>query len=241
MRILELGPVDAGGTAVLLPGLCLPGYTLPTVRQLAAAGLRCLVVDALAWRSGRRRAAPRVAATVPVLAAATAAWLASAPPLRPLVLIGHSTGAQVALEAALLAQDGQEGMSLVMAGPTFRPEHRTVPRLGGAALTAYRRDSPRQLAAVTGDLARVRLDLLSIIRSARRHRPEARVAGLRLPLTLMAGEADSFAPASWLSQLAAASQGTPAVAVLPGSHNNFYTQPAAVAAAVSATLAGSTG
>jgi pimeloyl-ACP methyl ester carboxylesterase len=236
LRILHFGPEGALVTVVLHPGLCLPRYTVPTARRLAQLGMRCLVVDALAWRAR----GPRIEPTVPALAAAGAVWLLRIAPAGPVVLVGHSTGAQVALEAALLLQDGREDISLVMAGPTFRPEHRKVPGLARAALTAYRRDSPRELTVVR-DLAKVRLDVASIVQSAQRHVPDERVAGLRVPLTVTAGVADTFAPASWLSCLAEASGSPSAVRVLPGSHNNLFTHPHEFAAVVTGSLPESTG
>ena len=61
--------------------------------------------------------------------------------------------------------------------------------------------------------------------------------GLRVPLVLTAGEADTFAPEAWMRTVAAAS-GSPAtgVSVLPGSHNNLFTHAAAVAALVAAAV-----
>lgn len=44
----------------------------------------------------------------------------------------------------------------------------------------------------------------------------------RVPVTLTAGEADSFAPAAWLHELAEVAGGPFRVEVLPGSHNNVF-------------------
>jgi fermentation-respiration switch protein FrsA (DUF1100 family) len=61
-----------------------------------------------------------------------------------------------------------------------------------------------------------------------------------VPLTLTAGEADSFAPRWWLDELAAAAVRAPRVTVevLPGSHNNPFTEPARLAATIAAAAAG---
>jgi pimeloyl-ACP methyl ester carboxylesterase len=71
-----------------------------------------------------------------------------------------------------------------------------------------------------------------------RDAPERRLAQLRVPLVLTAGEADTFAPERWLQSLAA-SAGTAAttVRVLPGSHNNPFTHPVELGALVMEAVA----
>lgn len=221
------------GTVLLVPGLGLPRYTLPTAEALAAHGMRCVVLDALASRRDR----PRVPPDVDSLGRAAARWVQASTVGGPLVLFGHSTGAQAALAAALELQPVLPSLKVVLAGPTFQPEHRTVAGLARAGATAYRRDSPREL-AVLRDLARVRTDVVRIIRSAQRDRPEERIAGLHAPLLLTAGEYDTFACLEWMKRLAAASgsaqagDGSPRVVRLPGSHNNLFTHPFEIAAEV---------
>lgn len=69
-------------------------------------------------------------------------------------------------------------------------------------------------------------------------RPEERLAALRLPLVLTAGEHDTYAPTSWLETLAGAASRSAGVtrAVLAGSHNNLYTHPGAMARLVDTAL-----
>lgn len=231
VQAIEVAPVaPARATVVLLPGLGLPRYTRPTVEALAQRGTRCVVLDLLAWRRPRQRVPPRVGA----MGEAAARWIRDADLPGPLVLVGHSTGAQVALGASLRLQQDRPEHSLVLAGLTFRPEHRTWPGLLRGAATAYRRDTPAEL-VVAKNIARVRTDLLSIIESGRRDRPEQRVRALEVPLVLTAGEADSFAPQAWMETVAAAAASPSArVEVLPGSHNNLFTHPEEVAALVTA-------
>jgi surfactin synthase thioesterase subunit len=212
-------PAAALGTVVVLPGLGLPRYTLPLARELAGRALDTVVVDSLAARWARRP--NRVAPTIGDMAAATATWLASADLCAPLVVLGHSTGAQVALEVVLALQGSVPHLALTMAGPTFTPAQRRPRRLLPAALTAYRKDTPKEL-VVLKDLARVRTDVVRIVLSGLRHHPEERIRGLRVPVCLTAGEADSFAPAPWLQLLAERSGGPARVEVLPGSHNNVF-------------------
>jgi len=207
------------GTAVLVPGLGLPRYLLPVAARLAGMGLETFVVDALARHGRARRAAPTIAG----LAEVTAAWLARRDQ-GPTVVVGHSTGAQVALEAVLRTQRTGQALALVMAGPTFTPAQRRLRGLVPAALTAYRKDTPKEL-VVLKDVARVRTDLVRIVQSARRHPVEDRVPLLAVPLTVTAGEADSFAPVDWLDLLAARAGAASRSVVLPGSHNNVFTHP----------------
>ena len=240
LRILRFSPVGLAdgarhGTALLVPGLGLPRYLLPLARLQAAQGVETLVLDALAWRGRGQRASPTIAG----LAEVTAAWLHRLE-ADPLVVMGHSTGSQVALETVLRIQGTRGGLALVMAGPTFQPGQRSLPRLVPAALTAYRKDTPKEL-VVLRDVARVRTDLVRIVQSGRRHRVDDRVAGLHVPLTVTAGEADSFASASWLKLLADRAGASGRAVVLPGSHNNPFTHPTELASLVVGALGGAGG
>jgi pimeloyl-ACP methyl ester carboxylesterase len=204
-------------TVVVFPGLGLPRYLLPLARALAGGGAQCVVFDALAFRRRGRRVAP----TIEGLAAAGAEWLKELDLPGPVTVLGHSTGSQVALEVVLALQDERPDLQLVMGGPTFNPAQRRWRRLVPAALTAYRKDTPKELVVVQ-NLLRVRTDVGRIVLSGLRHRPEERVELLRVPLRLTAGEADSFAPARWLHELATRSGASAEVRVLPGSHNNVF-------------------
>jgi len=228
VKAMEVAPTEPPlGTVVVLPGLGLPRYTRGMVESLAGRGMRCVVLDLLAWRRPRLRVPPRVGP----MGEAAAQWVRGADLEGPLVLLGHSTGAQAALGATLRLQHDRSDLSLVLAGLTFRPEHRSWPRLLRGAATAYRKDTPAEL-VVAKNIARVRGDLVSIIGSGLRDRPEERVRGLVVPLVLTAGEADTFAPEEWMERVAAASAGPARVTVLPGSHNNLFTHADEVAAVV---------
>ena len=205
-------------TVVVFPGLGLPRYLLPLARSLAMSGTPCVVFDALAFRGRGRRVPP----TIEGLAVAGAEWLRALNLSGPVTVLGHSTGSQVALEVVLTLQGERPDLRLVMAGPTFFPSHRQWWRLVPAALTAYRKDTPKELVVVQ-NLLRVRTDVARIVISGLRHRPEERVQLLRVPLRLTAGVADSFAPRTWLHELAARAGTTAEVRVLPGSHNNVFT------------------
>jgi pimeloyl-ACP methyl ester carboxylesterase len=204
------------GHVALLPGLALPSYLVPLAHRLAQAGVEASVLDTLAFRGGRR-ADPSVTG----LAAVAAQWVVAGGQPGSVVVLGHSTGAQVAAEVALSPVTAGRVAALVLAGPTFTPAQRSLPRAALAACTAYRRDTPRELVVVR-DAVRVRGDVVRIIRSALTHRLEDRLPHLTMPVTLMAGEADSFAPRAWLDVLAGRAGGPSRCVVLPGSHNSVF-------------------
>jgi surfactin synthase thioesterase subunit len=204
------------GMAVVVPGLGLPRYLLPLARHLAGRGLETVVLDALAWRGRGQRATPTIAG----LSELAATWL-QRQDAGPVVVVGHSTGAQVALETVLRVQRTRPSLALVMGGPTFTPDQRRLRWLVPAALTAYLKDPPQEL-VVLKDVARVRTDLARIVQSGRRHPTDRRVRLLTVPLTVTAGAADSFAPRDWLDLLAHQAGASSRAVVLPGSHNNPF-------------------
>ena len=211
---------------VVVPGLGLPTYTRPTAHALVRQGLGCAVLDVPGFGSGGRRSAR---ADIHSIGRSVASWVLARAAGRPVVLVGHSTGAQAALGAALALQEElPQPAALVMAGPTFAPEQRRVPALLAATPAAYRQDTVREISL--RDVARARLAVASIIRSGIRDAPEMRLAGLRMALTLTAGEHDAYAPGPWLATLAAAAGQAAEVrtVVAPGTHNNLYTHPLAL-------------
>lgn len=214
-------------TVLLLPGLGLPRYTERTARALSSLGMRCVTLDLLAWRRPHLRVPPQV---LP-MGQAAARFAGETGLGGPLVVVGHSTGAQAALEAALRLQHERTDVSVVLAGLTFQPSQRSRRGLLRGAATAYGRDSVRELVGLK-NLARVKGDVVRIVQSGQRDRPEERIRSLGVPLVLTAGEADSFAPREWMDDVAAAAGGPSRVVVLPGSHNNLFTHPEQFAAVV---------
>jgi pimeloyl-ACP methyl ester carboxylesterase len=232
VRSLAMG--NGPPSVVLLPGLGLLGYLTPTVEALAGRGVRCNLVDLPGFGSARLLACRP---TIASIAETAAAWVLAAGS-GPVTLVGHSTGAQAALHAAIALQDSGLVDALVLAGPTVAPSQRSVGQLVVRAPAAYRQDSPAELRVVP-DLVRGRLDVLRMLRSACRDEPERTIRDLRVPLLLTAGRADAFASQAWLNQLAAGAIGSPWVRVvrLPGSHNNPYTHPGPLSGVIAAFAA----
>ncbi|MDV3220867.1 alpha/beta hydrolase [Intrasporangium sp.] len=219
------GPHDPG-LVVLLPGLGLPGYTLPTAAAIASRGVECAVLDVPGYGSSEPRSSRP---TIDAIGSVAAQWILQEAANRPVVVLGHSTGAQAALTSALGLQTHRRRLALVLAGPTFRPEHRRVLRLIAATPFAYRDDRLAEIDIM--EVLRARSDLVRLVASGLRDVPEDRVAGLFAPLSVMAGEHDSYAPPGWLSLLAASAVGSAVVrtSIIGGSHNNLYTHPDEVA------------
>jgi pimeloyl-ACP methyl ester carboxylesterase len=226
VRAVEVPPPgdDPHGLVCVLPGLSLTGYVVPTACAVAARGLRCAVLDL----PGLARRARAVAATPMAAGEMAARWLDQQTLSGRVVVLGHSTGAAAAVHAA--ASAAAPPALLVLAGPTFAPEHRRLRSLAMVAPRAYTRESPGELwpaARLVAHPGRV----ASIVRSGLQVRLEELVAGVTAPLVLTAGEADALAPAEWLDQLgrAARSTGRADCVTLPGSHNNLFTHPDEVA------------
>ena len=212
----------AAPLVVILPGLGLPQYVFPTAEALSRRGVLCTVLDLPGFAAaGRHGSQPHVHD----IGRVAAEWVEAQAVTGPVVVLGHSTGSQAALAAALSLQETHTQLGLVMAGPTFTPRQRRLGPLAAATLTAYRRDSPAELMVVP-TAVRGLTGVWSVLRSGMRDSPDERLQNLRVPLVLTAGEADSYAPEDWLHRLASAS-GSPTVTVcpLPGSHNNPYTHP----------------
>lgn len=224
LRVLALGTATALPELVLLPGLGAPLYLGPWVEEMAA-WTRVSVLDLPGWHGGR---AVSSAPTVTGAADAAARWLVAAG-LGPVVVAGHSTGAQSALRVAHLVPDRVQG--LVLAGPVLDPAARRLSRLlPRFAITLVRESLPEVPAVLPGYLRSGGLPWLRLVRSCLQERPEERMAGLSMPLLVLTGERDRFAPPAWSARLARAGNGQ--YLTLPGPHNACFVHPAESAVAV---------
>lgn len=206
---------------VVVPGLGAVGYLHRFAAAVRARGARCTVLDLPGLRRGSLVCDP----TVQGLGAAAAEHVLGLGGER-LVLLGHSTGAQAALDATLRLEPFRHLDGLVLVGPTVAPTQRSLPRLAARACVAYRRDSLREL-VVAAELARAPQAVFQLVRSAVADRPEVAISRVRTAVTVTAGGADTLAPRWWRELLVA--QAVRAAArrdvELPGSHNNPFTHP----------------
>lgn len=210
VRSLSAGKVTGLPEVVLLPGLGACGYLVPWTRR-TAAWTRATLLDLPGWQAGRPPSCPP---TVEGVAAAVARWL-EVGDRRDVVLLGHSSGAQAVLHAALLVPGRVAGV--VLAGPTFDPAARALPRLLVRALTTVPRESlGTAAAAVPWYLRSGGLPLVRFVRSALADRPEDLVPTLEVPVLVLGGRHDGFAPPAWVRRLAGLA-GAPCH-VLPGAH-----------------------
>jgi pimeloyl-ACP methyl ester carboxylesterase len=220
----------AGPAVVLLPGLGAPWYLRPLVGAFERRGRAAVLLDLPGFGAP---APSRCEPDVRAVGERAARWCAAGPD--PVVLFGHSTGAQAALHAALVLQEaGTPARALVLAGPTPAPGQRSIPRLLLLAPLALRRESLAELGVLRHYL-RGQAGTWRLLRSGVRDRPERTRARLRLPVLVTAGRADSFAPPGWLDTLAGPGG---RVVLLPGSHNNPFTHPDEVAGLVDAAVPG---
>lgn len=224
VRSLAAGTARPGTPElVVLPGLGALGYLAPLV--LACSGwTRVHLLDLPGF--GDRRTA-RCPAAVDDLAEVVARWVAQAA-TEPVLLLGHSTGAQVALHAAAGLPRGIE--AVVAAGVTFPPELRRWGPLAGAVARTLPHERPGELPAVLPYYVRGARRLPALLRSALADRPEEVVAGPLPRLLVVRGEHDRLCPQEWAAALADRAGGT--AVVLPGGHNVPWTHPAALSAAV---------
>lgn len=221
VRSLRTGERRAGvPPLVVVPGLGALGYLAPTVRA-CAAWTEVHLLDVPGFGHSRTQQEP---ADLTSVAAVVAGWLRE-----PVLLFGHSTGAQVALRAALLAPDRVTG--LVLGGITFPPRLRPVGSLLWAVARTLPHERPAELPAVAPYYLRgLRGGLGALLRSGLADRPEDHVHRVTAPLTVVRGEHDHLCPRSWAERLAARGR----LVQLPGGHNDVWRFPELASSALRA-------
>ena len=225
VRVLSAGEPRAGvPEVVLVPGLGAVGYLPPTVRAWAA-WTRVRLLDLPGC--GNRRTA-RLPAGLEDVTRAAAGWLdvADRPPV---VLVGHSTGAQVALGAALLRPS--RVATLVLAGASFPPAARRPLPLLGRVLRTARSEQLRELRAVLPQYLRGARQLPELLAAALRDRPEERIGGVTCPVVVLRGRDDRLSDPGWAAALAGAARDG-RVVVVPGAHNFPFAHPKPAARAL---------
>ncbi|WP_433260396.1 alpha/beta fold hydrolase [Actinosynnema sp. CS-041913] len=202
VRSLHAGDRRAGvPAAVVVPGLGVVEYLMNTAHG-CAAWTQTFVLDV-----GR--------ADLPAVAATVAAWLAAVPDA-PVVLVGHSTGAQAALRAAV--ENPGAVQALVLLSPTFPPTLRRLPLLLPALLRDAAHEPLHLWRTVLPGCARIGFrTICGFLRSAQSDRPEETIAEVSCPVLVVRGEHDTFCPASWATRLGATARQGRAV-TSPGAH-----------------------
>jgi diacylglycerol kinase (ATP) len=217
VRSLTAGVIDTLPEIVMVPGLGAPGYLAPWARE-SSAWTRTTVLDLPGWKGGRAASCPP---TLDGVAVSTADWLEQTN-RHDVILLGHSTGAQSVLRTALLVPDRVAGV--VLAGPTFDRDARTVPALLRRLLTTVPREAPAELSTVGPSyLASGGLPLLRFLLSALPDQPEQLIVQLPMRALVITGERDGFAPPAWADRLA--QLGSAPRQIIPGAHNACFPHP----------------
>jgi pimeloyl-ACP methyl ester carboxylesterase len=223
VRLLVSGERRDGVPEVqIVPGLGALGYLLEFLHA-CGAWTRSALLDLPGFGHPATSGSP---ADLDTLTPVTVGCLTGASPGRPVVLVGHSTGAQLALRAAVAAPELVAG--LVLVGITFDPASRAAPARLLPRLRTYLWERPRELLLTVPDFARAGRRLPQYVASALRDRPEQRMASVRVPVLVLRGHRDTLCPVGWARDLAARADDGQAL-MLPGSHNVPYTHPGAVA------------
>ncbi|WP_127820024.1 alpha/beta fold hydrolase [Microbacterium sp. CPCC 204701] len=118
----------------------------------------------------------------------------------PAVIVGHSMGAQVALEVAARHPGTVQGIVLV--GPTVEPSARTAPRQLWRLLRDIAVEHPRVIALGTREYLRAGPRLRTKFRAMLVHRPEDVFARVDVPALVLRGEHDIVAPQAWCRRVA---------------------------------------
>jgi pimeloyl-ACP methyl ester carboxylesterase len=220
VRSLVAGATTGAGSPelVIVPGLGALGYLVPLVRA-CATWTRVHLLDLPGFGA---RSTARLPSDLTAVSAALDGWLEQVPD-GPVVLLGHSTGAQAALHGARARPDRVR--RLVLAGATFPPQARRPLPLLGRVLATLPSEQLGELPAVLPYYARGRGRVLDLLRSALAEAPSSE--GLSPPVVVR-GEHDHLCPSAWADHLAA---GGPVVE-LPGGHNAVWTRPDLASAAV---------
>lgn len=226
VRSLSTGAPRRGVPAlVVVPGLGALGYQRP----LLAACRAWTDVHLLDVPGFGHPETARCPSSLDDVAGLVAAWLRAAP-RGPVLLMGHSTGAQAALRAALTVPDQVAG--LVLVGPTFPPRlRRWAPLITQTVRTALR-EPPKELPTVLPEWVRGRSRILTLLRSAMADQPEHAVPHLTCPLLVLRGRHDAVSPEDWAELLAARGRKV----TLPGAHNIPFTHPELMSAAIQGLL-----
>ncbi|HEX5597793.1 MAG TPA: alpha/beta hydrolase [Micromonosporaceae bacterium] len=181
---------------VLVQGMAVADYLLPGLGALAE-WTRAHLVELPGFAGSGE---PPHELTVPEFAAAVREWLTHRN-LGRVILAGHSSGTQVAAEAAVGRCDV---LGVVLASPTIDPAARGLPRLFVRWRVDALRESPGLATSHRPEWRRAGIRRLAhLVRAHLNHTIEEPVSRLTVPLLVIRGRDDTISTARWGLRLAA--------------------------------------
>lgn len=154
---------------------------------------------------------------------------------RPAVIVGHSMGAQVALEIG--ARHPEAVAALVLVGPTVDPAARTAPRQLGRLLRDIAIESPRVIVRGAREYVRAGPRIGRKFQAMLAHRPEDVLPRVAARTLVLRGEDDLVATSEWCLRLVAAMPDA-RYSEVPGHGHETLIRDAAPAAALIREFAG---
>ncbi|WP_289017545.1 alpha/beta fold hydrolase [uncultured Ornithinimicrobium sp.] len=221
-HVHRLGP-DTDQQHVLVHGIGMGRhYLTPLAESLAGSG----GVHVLELPGFGDAPTPDQPLTVEQLAAVVLAYVRRTGMTRP-VLVGHSMGAQVVVEAALQGPD-VVGPVVAVAG-VVDPGARSAGRQGMRMLADLFVETPSTVAALVRDWLRTGpRRYLETVPLMLDYRTEEAAVRLPVPLLVVRGDRDPVAPHDWADQLTRLAPDGRLVEV-PGAHAVMFTRPGEVA------------
>ncbi|MFS0852112.1 alpha/beta fold hydrolase [Microbacterium sp. 179-I 3D4 NHS] len=215
---------------VLVHGIGMSHRYLSRLHDVLAERTRVLSVD-LPGFGGLPK--PRRDLDVTEMADAMIEVIRSAEP-GPVVLVGHSMGAQWVVEGALVRPEGVQ--AVVTIGPVADDRHRTLPaQAWGLAVDTWG-ESPLANAIVFTDYLRCGVRwYLTQARHMLRYPIERRVAALGVPLVVLRGGKDPIAGRDWCRRIRDAAGDGVLIEVPRRHHVVQHSAPRAVASAIIAS------
>ena len=151
--------------------------------------------------------------------------------LGPVVVVGHSMGAQFAIE---IARQRPEAVSrVVLVGPVVDAKKRTLSAQSLVLLRDSALEPPKTQLMVTIDYLRCGIPWFLTEAFAMRDYPtHLAIREVGHPLLILRGEHDPIADASWCRRLAAQAPDARVATIAGHRHNVLHSNPAATAAAI---------
>lgn len=219
----RIGRTD-GPQIVLVHGI---GVASRYFRRLAAVLSRSAGVHVLELPGFGGAPKPAAPLSVERLAAVVNDYVRSADLSRP-VLVGHSMGSQIVLEASL--QEPGAASTVVAIGTVVDPSARTAAQQGLRLLHDILIETPSANWAVLRDYVRTGpVWYLRTVPIMLGYRSEEAVSRLTAPLLIMRGSRDPIAPQDWVEELRALASDAQLVTVPGGAHVVMHSHPREVA------------